>query len=111
MSLTFDAMREANVKRCREAFPTCANWSEADWLMALTGEVGELANLLKKIKRGHPSDGYANPEVAREECAKELADIQTYLDLLAAHLQVDLGQATISKFNEVSIRVGSKVTL
>jgi len=38
--------------------------------------------------------------------ADELADVLTYLDLLAAMLNVDLGAAAVSKFNEVSERVG-----
>jgi len=36
----------------------------------------------------------------------ELADVLTYLDLLAATLGVDLGRAAAQKFNEVSERVG-----
>jgi NTP pyrophosphatase (non-canonical NTP hydrolase) len=41
-----------------------------------------------------------------KQIADELADVVTYLDLLAAVLGVDLGQAVADKFNEVSIRVG-----
>jgi hypothetical protein len=43
--------------------------------------------------------------------ADELADVLTYLDLLAATLGVDLGRAAAQKFNEVSERVGSTVLL
>lgn len=102
-SLTFDRLRERNVERCKAAFPMCESWAAADWMTALVGEVGELANLLKKIKRG---DG-----APADEVAKELADVMTYLDLLAAYLDIDLGNATILKFNEVSARRGSKVKL
>lgn len=38
--------------------------------------------------------------------ADELADVLTYLDLLAAMQGIDLGRAAIEKFNEVSRRVG-----
>jgi hypothetical protein len=39
----------------------------------------------------------------------ELADVVTYLDILAFRCGVDLGAATMSKFNRVSERVGSDV--
>lgn len=42
---------------------------------------------------------------------KELADVVTYLDILAMQLDIDLGEATKSKFNEVSDRVGSYVII
>lgn len=110
--LTFDDLRAANVERCRASFPMCASWTTADWMMALVGEVGQLANLLKKERRGDfdhgKNGGYDN---FRREVAKELADVQTYLDLLADYAGVDLGAATISKFNEVSDRVGSDIKL
>src|SRR5262245_2452739 len=111
--LTFNVLRQANLKR----LPTFRNklgelshkngidsWSSNDWMTALIGEVGELANLLKKIRRGD----YVQLEIQKELC-HELADIQTYLDLLAASLNVDLGQATRDKFNIVSNRVKSPV--
>lgn len=75
-------------------------------LMAVTGELGELANLRKKVLRGD-----LTPEQAQQETADELADVQTYLDILAFRLGVDLGAATASKFNRVSERVGCDVHL
>jgi hypothetical protein len=42
---------------------------------------------------------------ARPAIGKELADVQTYLDILAFQCGVDLGDATVEKFNEVSDRV------
>lgn len=68
---------------------------------ALAGEVGELCNLIKKLKRGE--------NVPKEELAKEIADVQIYLDLLAARLGVELDNATIEKFNQVSVKRGSTV--
>lgn len=109
--LTFTELREANIKRFpqfrnnRGELVDCASWAPADWMTALTGEVGELANFLKKIKRGDAIDA------APGYVAKELADIQIYLDILAWRLAVDLGDATRQKFNEVSARVGCDVLL
>jgi NTP pyrophosphatase (non-canonical NTP hydrolase) len=83
----------------------CATWGSADWMLAITGEVGELANLIKKQNR----DGFT--EDRQEEISKELADIVLYVDLLANHMGVDLGAVVASKFNEVSDRRRSPIRL
>ena len=92
-----------------------SDWSVAEWLQALVGELGEFANVRKKYIRG---------DLTYEEyigmAEKGLADVQTYLDILAfraadtkdgkAHdYGFDLGQITRLKFNEVSARVGCPV--
>lgn len=125
-SLNFDALRGANKARLPQ-FKNChgeaahseangSDWSPAQWLQAVMGELGEYANLRKKFERG---------DLTREQfeplAAKELADVQTYLDILAQRCLdfgfeihptgVDLGRATVEKFNEVSIRVGSTIRL
>lgn len=105
--LTFDAFRQANVARCVKWHPEgIASWSPSDWLTAVTGELGELASLLKMRNRerdGLPGNKFSPTD---KMIADELADVLTYLDLLAAVLNVDLGRAAVSKFNEVSERVG-----
>ena len=115
-SLTFDQLRAANRARLpqfKNKFGESAHsstdgsdWSDAQWLQALVGEVGEYANLRKKYDRGD-----IGPGTFHTEAAKELADIQTYLDLLAFRLGIDLGAATVDKFNEVSKRVAANVFL
>jgi NTP pyrophosphatase (non-canonical NTP hydrolase) len=90
-----------------EKFKECRTWTRAEWLQALVGEVGELANYFKKIDRGDYTL-YAEKQV---DVAKELADIQIYLDLLAYKCGVNLGEATTAKFNEVSVRVSSRVRI
>lgn len=106
--LTFDALRAANTERIKASkYQICEEqWTPAHWMQATVGELGELANLLKKVDRGD-----FPLEQVKNEVAKELADVQTYLDILALKLGVDLGQATIDKFNEVSERIGSPVRL
>jgi len=116
MALNFDDLRTANLRRLplfknskgEIAHPMAdgSDWSLAQWTNAILGELGEAANVIKKIDRGD-----FTLEEKREELAKELADIQTYLDILAFRCGVDLGQATISKFNEVSDRVGVNLKL
>lgn len=122
--LTFDVLREANIAR----LPTFKNrhgepahskadgsdWTPSDWFEATLGELGELANLHKKFRRGD-----ITAEEFKVHAEKELADVQIYLDILALRILdvpgsphptgVDLGLATINKFNEVSRRVKSPV--
>jgi NTP pyrophosphatase (non-canonical NTP hydrolase) len=103
LSLTFAELREANVARCNDVFHKFEDWSHADWAVALTGEVGEMCNLLKKVRRGE--------DIPIKDLAKEIADIQIYLDLLAASLEIDLAREVILKFNEVSDKRGSNIKL
>lgn len=104
--LSFNTLREANIERLPASkYHRCeSEWTPAHWMQATLGELGELANLLKKVDRGD-----FTLESVREDVAKELADVQTYLDILAYKLDVDLGAATRAKFNEVSERIGSPV--
>lgn len=96
--------------------PDGSDWTPAQWLQAVMGELGEYANIRKKFERG---------DIGRDEfktlAAKELADVQTYLDILALRCLdfggnidphgVELGDATLDKFNEVSKRVGATTRL
>jgi len=100
-SLSFDELRAANMSRCEG--PTfnhgVQDWSPTDWACAMAGECGEACNLVKKLRRGEG--------VPLDEIGRELADLVTYADLLAARLGIDLGEWVCMKFNEVSIRRGA----
>ena len=74
--------------------------------MAVTGELGEFANLRKKVLRGDLS-----MKDAHQALADELADVVCYLDILAFRMGVDLGEAVRSKFNRVSDRVECSVKI
>lgn len=86
--LTFYALREANIKRLPQfknahgqaahSKPDGSDWSPAQWLQALVGEVGEWAQVRLDYEAGQ-----LTAEQYQIKSAKELADIQTYLDLLA----------------------------
>jgi NTP pyrophosphatase (non-canonical NTP hydrolase) len=114
--LSFARLRAANMRRLPEfknrrgepahSEPDGSDWKLSAWCNAVTGELGELANLIKKIERGD----FTLAE-ARQDVADELADVATYLDILAFRCGVDLGEATVSKFNRVSERVGSSARL
>ncbi len=109
-SLSFNRLRIANVDRLpnfknklgnlAHSRPDGSDWSPSQWLQALIGEIGEYANIRKKYERGDiPYHEFI------KEAEKELADVQIYLDILAFQLRIDLGQAVINKFNEVSKRI------
>ena len=110
-ALSFDVLRAANLQRLplfknargerAHASEDGSDWSRADWLEAATGELGEYANISKKFRRGD-----INEVEFKEAARKELADVVTYLDILAYRLGINLGDAIREKFNSVSNRVG-----
>jgi hypothetical protein len=109
--LTFGEFQSMNMERCRRAFPMCADWTMNDWAVALAGEVGELCNLLKKDRRGLATDERYDldgpyQELARGNVLSELADIITYADLMISKLSESTAEQVMTKFNEVSGRVG-----
>ena len=67
--------------------------------LALCGEAGELANLIKKGWRGYVGD-------FKPAIQKELADVRIYLHLLATALQVDLDEAVNEKLPEIRNKFG-----
>ena len=102
-SLTFNRLHKINYARCVKDIRAIDSWTPLEWGGALAGEVGELCNFLKKMRRGSKID--------KKDLAYELADIITYADLLAAALDIDLGEAVIEKFNIVSKRWKSNFRL
>lgn len=89
--LPFNVLRDANAAR----LPTFKNshgqpahskedgsdWSPAQWLCAVMGELGELAQVRNEFEAGRLTfEQYAT------RAAKEVADVQIYLDILARRL-------------------------
>lgn len=106
-NLTFAELSKANEERCRIFHEGgIEEWSREKWFNAVVGEVGEFATWAKKLDRGEITE-----IKFQYEAAKELADIVTYIDLLAQKLGVDLGEAVRWKFNEVSDRINSTIKL
>lgn len=101
--MDFKELRKANVRRDKDYWNHQSTWEVTDWGCAIAGEVGELCNLLKKIRRGD--------EVNPVKIQEEIADVVIYCDLLAAYLNFDLADAIIDKFNKTSDKLGSKVKL
>lgn len=102
-SLTFQRFHEINVARSNADVKHSLNWNPMEWGCALSGEVGELCNFLKKMSRGD--------NIPKKYLAHEIADIMTYLSLLTHNLDINLENSIIEKFNIVSKRWGSKYKL
>ena len=103
-NLTFYQLSEGNRQRQRTVFRQTLEWTPADWITAITGELGEAANFIKKKKRG---DG----DLGILDIVKELADVIVYTDILIQFYNYDTGAVVASKFDEISERVGSDVKL
>lgn len=101
--LTFAEFHQKNTYRSNSDVKHSVDWSAMEWGCALSGEVGELCNYLKKMRRGD--------KIPKKNLAHEICDIITYLSLLANKLDIDLETAIIEKFNIVSKRWKSKVRL
>lgn len=104
-------LRHVNVARCKRWHPGFPDddWTITDWSNAAAGEMGEAANVAKKIRRaqfGHPGANDPDAAVLKMQLADEIADTVIYLDLLAAHAGIDLARAIEHKFNAVSVREG-----
>jgi len=116
MSLTFKEFRAKNVERLAlhknrkgeysHSKKDGSDWILAQWSNAVAGEVGELANMIKKIDRGD----YTLEEI-KSELSDEVADIFTYLDILAFRMGMDLDKVLIEKFNKVSDKCGCDIKL
>ena len=111
--LSFADLTVANFVRCQRwhpGFPHDGKWTGADWSNAACGEVGEAANVVKKMRRVEtgtaPGPDDPSYEELRSMLADEIADAITYLDLLATFYGINVPAALISKFNRVSERQG-----
>lgn len=106
------AFSDENLRRCQS--PSGFNhplhgWSLSDWMTATMGELGEAANILKKLNRAR--DGVTNvgdPSVLelQTQFAEEIADTFIYLDLLAQAAGVELDRAVRAKFAKTSAKIG-----
>ncbi len=102
--LTFNVLREANAQRVGKftgnkgqlahAKKDGSDWTPAQWLQAMIGELGEYANVRKKYERGDISE-----EEFKALAGYELADVMIYFDLLCTNMKINLGEMVVDKFN------------
>ncbi len=88
MPLPLSTLRAANKRRLPQfknkhgvpahSSPDGSDWNPAQWLQAFVGEVGEFCRARIQYEQGQITH-----EEYAVQAAKELADMQTYLDLLA----------------------------
>lgn len=109
--MTFHEFSDFNRHRCESADGfnhPLDGWSLSDWMTAVAGELGEAANIAKKLNRvrdGIPGNA-ETPEQLRAALADEIADTFIYLDLLAQSQGIDLEAAVIGKFDRTSVKIG-----
>jgi NTP pyrophosphatase (non-canonical NTP hydrolase) len=89
------------------------SWSLSDWFTATMGELGEAANVAKKINRERDGIRGNSESVAelRAKLSRELADTFIYLDLLAQSADIDLSRAVVEVFNAKSAALGCSIRL
>lgn len=111
MNLTFKQFSEANVARCEspQGFNHNLNaWDTSDWFLAILGELGEAANVAKKLNRvrdGIPGNKQT-PDELRAKLRRELGDVFVYLDLTAQAHGFNIVDAAIDVFNSKSEEIG-----
>lgn len=104
--MTINDFSTVNEARCVEGFKhKLDDWSLSDWMTALTGEVGEAANIVKKMNRHRDGIDEKVPlEELKSMLRDECGDIYCYLSLFAKAAGFDIEEAAIEKFNEVSLK-------
>lgn len=116
-SLSFAYFAACNRARCES--PDGFNhdldwWSLSDWFAAVTGELGEAANIVKKLNRirdGITPGLQASEHALRSDFRDEIADVFIYLDLIAQSQGFSLEEAVRQKFNATSDKIGYRVKL
>lgn len=103
MNLTLRALRVASLLRQEEWDP------ESKITLSyrgneLAGEVGEACNIIKKVERENL--GLKGSRATMEELSDELADVIICCDLVSLHLNIDLDEAVVRKFNATSAKYG-----
>lgn len=93
-------------QRSEEIFPQCSSWTASDWFLELTGEIGEAANIIKKLNRGDQ-----NHEELYLKLQDEFSDIFLCLLLNSFYHNIDLEKSIPIKFNRSSRDRGSKTRL
>lgn len=112
--LTFRAFSQLNRQRSESpsGFGHALNsWSLSDWMTATLGELGEAANIAKKLNRCRDGvRGNDKPEVdLRAALRTEFADIFCYLDMMVQSQGWTLEEIVPEKFNEASRRMGCPI--
>lgn len=85
-----------------------SGWSTSEWMVAILGELGEAANIIKKLNRvrdGIPGNT-ETPEQLKAMLAEELANVFIYLDLTCQAHGLSLEDIVVTKFQKTSKKIG-----
>lgn len=109
--LTIHYVQEMNIERSKVWHKDSEPWTAADWSNALAGEVGEICNKVKKLRRiqtkmAHLRNQSDKPEDIVATIGEEVAGAFLYLGLLCHHLGLDMAQCIVAEFNRVSVQQG-----
>lgn len=116
MAFDLDEFSKNNRLRCEASSGfnhALDSWSLSDWLTATAGELGEAANVIKKLNRVRddiPGNEVTEDEL-RQQLADEIADTFIYLDLLAQRAGIKLSEAVPAKFDKTSAKYGYPLRL
>lgn len=106
--LTVREMQEINAARSARWMAGSPGWTTLEIAGELAGEVGELANVCKKLRRsemGVPGNKVSDEEL-RRQARGEMADVFIVLMLTASKLGIDLQDAVCDTFNAKSEQMG-----
>jgi NTP pyrophosphatase (non-canonical NTP hydrolase) len=106
--MTIRAIQELNAARSARWMAGSPGWTTLEIAGELAGEVGELANLCKKLRRsemGVPGNKISDEELL-QQARGEIADVFIVLMLTASKLGIDLEDAVRETFNRKSEQMG-----
>lgn len=108
--LTLEYIARINDKRCAAWHKGEEPWTPERWVTAIVGELGEMANITKKLFRARDGsvgilNGVTVEELAAEE-EKEWADTMLYMILFASARGFNMSEAIRSVFNAKSEQLG-----
>lgn len=106
--MTLEQMQAINAARSARWMAGSPGWTTLEVAGELAGEVGELANVCKKLRRsemGVPGNKVSD-DVLREQARAEMGDVLIVLMLVASKLDVNLAEAARDVFNAKSEQMG-----
>lgn len=85
-----------------------SDWSLSDWMTAAMGELGEAANIVKKMNRNRDNirGNKETEDQLRVKLAGELADVFIYLNLMTVAAGLSPTRIVRDKFNRKSEEIG-----
>lgn len=108
--LTLEAIMEVNAQRCDKWHKGKEPWTPERWITAIVGELGEMANITKKLFRVADGslglkEGESVERLEAEE-EKEWADTMLYMLLFAHYRGFKATEAIRHVFNAKSEQLG-----